>query len=123
MDWATAVKRCMSERGWSIEIMEDGGVTAQFPPGQEQRGNADFEECGQDAAPPIVPMSDEQLADFYDALERQIDCLRDAGLPYTELPSREQYVSAGGVWAQFSEYGDPEVLLAARRTCPDPVPS
>lgn len=123
MDWAGAVQRCMADRGWSIEVMEDGGVFAEYPPGQEESGRADLQECGEAATPPLVPMTDEQLSDFYEALALQIDCLRAASFPYDDLPSREQYISSGGAWAQFGGYSSPEQVTAARSACPDPTPT
>ncbi|MFV0307950.1 MAG: hypothetical protein ACK5OX_09430 [Desertimonas sp.] len=122
LEWAQGMRRCMAERGWSLEIMEDGGVTIDYPPGQEERGRADMRECGESVTPPIVALNDDELSDYYDALTGQIDCLRDAGFAYTELPSRERFVASGGAWSQFGGYPGPDEVNQARRACPDPEP-
>lgn len=92
---ASDVARCLLERGWEVKVEADG-VTADVPPEQQERLNADMEECIEQFgdSPPAFPQTAAAAEQQYDMLLAVAECVSGLGYPVDDPPSRQAYVEA-----------------------------
>lgn len=89
------IERCMREQGWDAEA-NGQGVQLSAPSDQFEASQAAMRACWEAAgvdtsSPPRYTA--EQAGTAYDALLPLVACLREAGLPAADPPSREAYVA------------------------------
>lgn len=123
--------RCLTERGWDVEVTAEGWGTgpAGIPNEQYDQYGADRAECesqfGYDQ--PSPPSLDQAAAEEqYDLLLVVAACIRDLGHPVSEPPSRQAYVEAAmenpvAVWHPYDDVfnsGDFNAIQQVERECP-----
>lgn len=109
---ANQVYECITDRGWEVKLLWDGGIEASsdtIPEAQVDLFNADSAECWAEVDNRIAAMSDDEVAAVYKLELTTRECLIAQGLEVGDAPSEQQYVDSffGSRW---SAYGDSDVV-------------
>lgn len=130
--YQTAIRDCLTEGGFPAELLEDGGVAIDIPPGQDEAFMRVDAACREQIpAPASRALSAEEVNAKYDLEVESAACLAAAGYPKFELESQETWVArwmaidAGGLDAAapgtaWSRLQGNEVA-AAQEVCPMPT--
>jgi len=124
-DFATQMQRCMSDAGFEIEIMKDGGIASQVAPEQIEVRDAAMSRCADELgfSVPPAPLTDDQLAAIYDRYTDVADCMAAAGYPTAEPPSEQTFIDSGGQgWHPYDAVpvGSVSDFAALESDCPQP---
>lgn len=82
---------CMQDLGWEVEVLADGRIDSSYPTTQRDAFEADYDECTQLAGldEPLPPLTQEEAAEYFEALLAAAECLEDLGYSVADPPSRE----------------------------------
>ena len=125
-DFAVVMQRCMAEKGFTVEIMDDGGISSDVPTEQISQRDAAMEACTSEHGfdQPPEPLTDAQLSELYDDLVEVKECLEEAGHEVDDPPSLQSFVdSQGAAWHPYDSL-DPSSLAEfqdVERQCPQPA--
>lgn len=121
-EYGVLMRDCLAGKGFTVEVLPDGGISATVPPEQDQAYESARLECekstGYDTPPPAY--DDKTLSYVYDKRVEAYECMIEKGFsPSEEPPSREAFIDSDGLW--FPELGvAPERMEEAKTACPAP---
>lgn len=121
-----AVKRCIEDRGWSVALTPDNGLTfSDVPPEQESELTTAINEC--QAEYPVSPPTPENLNILYKAEVEQRLCLIGLGYELPEPPTLATYIDTYTTdpWFAIAD-ASPETMSPAKYAevlgkCPSPT--
>ncbi|WP_230671708.1 hypothetical protein [Rathayibacter sp. Leaf248] len=111
---------CLKERGWTIDLQDDGTIFADFPEEQVEAYQADSTACLKEAGiDPDAPMTQDQYRAAFAWYEEIASCLLDAGWSVPDKPSYEVFKTSYDTdpWIPWSEVPG-EQIMDAHSTCP-----
>lgn len=117
---------CMRERGANVEVIvqEDGQSVISTPNRGPNTGQEMLElnaVCAEEVGLPPVPTTADEVAEVFEGLTRQHECLVDAGWPSDAPPSFqafEEQAQTGTITYNAFGLVPPEQLMNARVQCP-----
>lgn len=109
-EWAQVQSECLQVRGFPVEALPDGGMSAgSVAPEQQEALHLAMYEC--EAQYPLdpsfrAPLTDDEIDRLFDYLTGELsDCLASHGHPVSEPPSREAFgagIRAGSLtWSPY----------------------
>lgn len=130
--YQTAIRDCLTENGFPAELLGDGGVAIDVPPGQDEAFMSADAACrGRIPAPVTRVLTAEEVNVKYDLELESAACLAAAGFPEFELDSRDTWVARWmAVDAGDSDIMPPDTawsllqgndIEAAQEACPVPT--
>jgi hypothetical protein len=118
---------CLAEKGWTVEVSADGGITFEGPDEQLEPYREAKSSCMDElgfARPEAPPITLEMLEAAYAMQVDTLQCLRDEG--YDELsdpPSLQSYIDANAQWTPYAELPlqiSEEDWMQLQVACPQP---
>ncbi|MEP6478085.1 MAG: hypothetical protein ABJB03_01735 [Rhodoglobus sp.] len=102
-DAAETVAACMEDRGWTVTVSDDGGVSGQAPNGQESAYEKDSEACW-------ALINIRSFDQFTDAEKKELfslqlnsyKCLAGLGVDLKPAPTFQVYLDEGGEWSAYA---------------------
>lgn len=130
--YQTAVRDCLTESAFPAELLGDGGVAIDVPPGQDEAFMSVDAACRERIPAPVTRvLTAEEVNVKYDLELESAACLAAAGFPEFELESRDTWVARWmAVDAGDSDVTAPDTawsllqgseVEAAQEACPMPT--
>jgi hypothetical protein len=123
------VSRCLRDKGWDVQLDDEGAMQVEVPAEQSVAEDRDEESCRAVflKAHPRPGVSEADWKKLYAHQVWLARCLEEHGYPpVSELPSEQQYISAGlagerqwYAWEAVPDGADPTTLAKA---CPQAPP-
>lgn len=114
----------MTERGWTVEISDEGISSGLIPDGQLEKYEAANEECFS-LLPPEVGfdgLPDRERRRNYDYFVHTRECLVNGGVDLPAPPSYEAWTESKGAWRPYSDIPDDQIFELYERfkdICPE----
>lgn len=104
---AEVVYKCITDKGWEVELTWDGGINASsetIPEAQVDQYHADSAECWAIIDDRVANMKPEEIEKVYAEELATIECLTSEGYSVSAPPSKQQYVDTffGDRWSAFA---------------------
>ncbi len=127
-NWADQMVTCMADAGWAVEIVPDGGISADFDENQFDAYKSALADCraqhdGDVSAPDFT---DPELRLLYQMTSETASCLVDQGYEITSKPSEQSFVDSKGSWDPYGDIWYPGTDLTSEEfgellgICPRP---
>lgn len=117
-EWYSVMVDCMQDRGWPVELDDDGGFGMSVPEDQSALYDEAVEECTAEVGVEVAPLSETELRDIYDGHLEVVSCLEEIGILVT-APSWSEFQSTTGEngWHPYNDLSDSEFSVAFQE-CP-----
>jgi hypothetical protein len=123
-DLASARADCLNEKGWDVELSENGEISISLPEAQTRLYREDDTQCLKDVGiDENRSLTEKEWDDTYDAYLAGAECLIEAGWPITSPPSVEVFRGTYDTdpWLPWVEVPEDQMATAFRK-CPMPDP-
>ena len=106
---------CLTEHGWDVSVSGDALMSGDIPNEQIAAYSKDSDECGENLTPDLSEFDDKQWHELYDITMQNVDCLRNQGFEFDDVPSFQTFRGLVGKWSPFLE------LMQSGQMSPDKV--
>ena len=93
-EYNVSVARCLTDKGWDVEVDGTGGWGIVFNTPEEQKdlAQADYQVCVAALGDDIFEVSEENAKFAYDNNIRVVECLKREGYEVNEPPAKAEFV-------------------------------